>query len=207
MFFFVFFNFKRGFFSWTFWFGASFICKNAHLCLHSGFTWWSWAKYIKYLKAQTIPHICHFFTLTHYFLQKILHSKVREFTTKIYIYYYQKSTASGANNGASHFGFAQKPSSLGIAKFPWKKASQSLQIPIMPLLSLLWWHKKQSDANRKENSGKPRLSSCSDTCGRGGSTQRYDWVQLVPFSLPSWLRSVHVVLHKYKMRGNSIWNI
>ena len=35
MFFFVFLNFKRGFFSWTFWFGASFICKNAHLCLHA----------------------------------------------------------------------------------------------------------------------------------------------------------------------------
>ena len=35
MFFFVFLNFKRGFYSWTFWFGASFICKNAHLCLHA----------------------------------------------------------------------------------------------------------------------------------------------------------------------------
>ena len=35
MYFFVFLNFKRGFFSWTFWFGASFICKNAHLCLHA----------------------------------------------------------------------------------------------------------------------------------------------------------------------------
>ena len=32
-------------------------------------------------------------------------------------------------------------------------------------------------------------------------------VQLVPFSLPNWLRSVHFVLYKYKMRGNSIWNI
>ena len=55
MFFFVFLNFKRGFFSWTFWFGASFICKNAYSCLHSGFTWWSRAKYIewskKYVKA------------------------------------------------------------------------------------------------------------------------------------------------------------
>ena len=30
---------------------------------------------------------------------------------------------------------------------------------------------------------------------------------VVPFSLPSWLRSVHFVLYKYKMRGNSIWNI
>ena len=32
-------------------------------------------------------------------------------------------------------------------------------------------------------------------------------IQLVPFSLPSWLRKIHFVLYKYKMRGNSIWNI
>ena len=32
-------------------------------------------------------------------------------------------------------------------------------------------------------------------------------VQLVPFSLPSWSRSVHFVLFRYKMQGISIWNI
>ena len=53
--FFVFLNFKRGFFSWTFWFGASFICKNAYLCLHSGFTWWSRAKYIEWSTKYVKP--------------------------------------------------------------------------------------------------------------------------------------------------------
>ena len=32
-------------------------------------------------------------------------------------------------------------------------------------------------------------------------------VQLVPFSLLGWLRSVHFVHYKYKMRWKSIWNI
>ena len=32
-------------------------------------------------------------------------------------------------------------------------------------------------------------------------------IQLVPFSLLSWFRSVHFVHYKYKMRGKSTWNI
>ena len=35
----------------------------------------------------------------------------------------------------------------------------------------------------------------------------FERVQFVPFSLLSWLRSVHFVPYKYKMRGKSIWNI
>ena len=50
--------------------------------------------------------------------------------------------------------------------------------------------------------------------GRGGAFQIYSYlgeifnrIQLVLFSLLSWLRSVNFVPYKYKMRGKSIWNI
>ena len=47
---FVFFNSKTGLFSCIFWSEDSFLCKFSWLCLHSGFTWWSWAKYIGWPK-------------------------------------------------------------------------------------------------------------------------------------------------------------
>ena len=47
---FVFFNSKTGLFSCIFWSEDSFLCKFSCLCLHSGFTWWSWAKYIGWPK-------------------------------------------------------------------------------------------------------------------------------------------------------------
>ena len=37
---------------------------------------------ISYISVYIIPHICHFFYTHTFFVQKILHSKVREFTTK-----------------------------------------------------------------------------------------------------------------------------
>ena len=47
---FVFFNSKTGLFSCIFWSEDSFLCKFSCLCLHSGFTWRSWAKYIGWPK-------------------------------------------------------------------------------------------------------------------------------------------------------------
>ena len=65
MYFFVFLNFKRDFFSWTFLFGASFICKKAHLCLHSGLTWRSRAKYIEWPKNMLKCWTCDFNVIHH----------------------------------------------------------------------------------------------------------------------------------------------
>ena len=45
---FVFFNSKTGLFSCIFWSEDSFLCKFSCLCLHSGFTWRSRAKYIEW---------------------------------------------------------------------------------------------------------------------------------------------------------------
>ena len=54
----VFFNSKTGLFSCIFWSEASFFCKFSCLCLHSGFTWQSPAKYIgwpkKYLSVRNM---------------------------------------------------------------------------------------------------------------------------------------------------------
>ena len=53
-----------------------------------------------------------------------------------------------------------------------------------------------------------RLVGWNDLCSPASYLgEIFERVQFVPFSLLSWLRSVHFVPYQYKMRGKSIWNI